>query len=315
MRSIPIALQDSLDTGSTTLCYLLKITARNAVSFGVTSLDVDVTYDDGGGPITYAAQIGLNQSGIAATEGLEVPNADAQMLLVKQTAFNENDIQNGLLDYAKYVLYRVDWKDLDAGHYIVSTGTAGKVDSMDGVSGIMELRGLAQQLKQNFVELYSLKCRATFGSMPSSQEKRPCMFDTMTLWETGTALSVGAEPDRIFTTDLPEPTGPLGPLTYVPGIVRFESGANAGVEREIESFDANVMSLKFPTPYPIEAGDSVTARPDCGKEYVADCKDRFDNHEWFRGEYRIPLADEGPAGTPGATYPGFGTGIVPGYLP
>jgi uncharacterized phage protein (TIGR02218 family) len=315
VRNIPIALQDSLDTGSTTLCYLLKITATNGTSFGVTSLDVDIDYDDGAGALVYQSRIGLNQSGIATTEGLEVSNANSQMLLVQQTEFNEADIQNGLLDYAKYVLYRVDWKALADGHYIVSTGTSGIVETRDGVSGIIELRGLSQQVKQTFVELYSITCRAEFGSVTTSQNKAPCNFDISGLWESSSVLTVGVEADIEFTTILPIPTGPLGDLTYVPGVVRFTSGLNNGAVIEIQSYEGNVMRLKFPTPFPISPGDLIDARPDCHKQYVEDCKDKYDNHEWFRGEYKIPLADEGPAGQPGATYPGFGTGIVPGTLP
>ena len=74
MKSIPPALQTHLDQRGTTLCYLLKITATNGQALGVTSLDVDVDYDDGTGLLTYSSAIGLNQSSLATSAGLEVDN-------------------------------------------------------------------------------------------------------------------------------------------------------------------------------------------------------------------------------------------------
>lgn len=37
----------------TTLCYLLKVTPKQAATFGMTTLNIDVPYDDGTGSLTY----------------------------------------------------------------------------------------------------------------------------------------------------------------------------------------------------------------------------------------------------------------------
>jgi uncharacterized phage protein (TIGR02218 family) len=304
-RNIPAALQAHLDGYGTTLAYLLKIVAKDGTVIGVTSHDVDLDYDDGGGSITYQSAIGLETSAIDSTSVLDVDNLEAKMLVVDSSDFTEQKINAGVLDFADFWIYRVNFDDLAAGHYIVLKGTTGAVRSMDGLAGVVELRGLSQGLKQTAsVELYSITCRARFGSQ-DGEERQPCFFDTTSLWSSDTILSVDStEPDRIFTaTTTPAATGPGGALPFVPGIVKFTSGANAGLTVEIEDVVGDEITLRFQTPYDIQAGDTYDIRPDCAKRYVEDCIGLFDNGINFRGEPYVTAGDEASQVTPGATYP------------
>lgn len=311
IRTIPASLKTHLAGSGTSLCYLLKITTKDGTSFGVASLDQDVAFDDGGGFVTYQAAIGIEQSAIASSANLEVNNSEGKLLLVDTSPVTEEQIAAGALDFAKYVLYRVNWQDPSQGAYIVQSGILGSVSAVDGLAGLVELRGMSQQLKQSFVHLYSLDCRATFGSQVGD-EKFPCLFDASSLWSSDTVLSVDAtEPDRIFTaTTTPSATGPNGALPFVPGLVKFTSGNNAGLTIEIDDVTGDVITLRFHTPYDIQATDGYDIRPDCGKKFEDHCIAHFDNGLNFRGEPLIPLADESNVGTPGANYPTFPVGVV-----
>lgn len=304
-RTIPAALQANLDEYGTTLAYLLKIVAKDGTTIGVTSHDADLDYDDGGGSITYQSAIGLESSTIDASNVLDVDNLEAKMLIVDGTDFTEEKIRAGVLDFADFWIYRVDFDDLAAGHYIVLKGSTGAVRAMDGLAGVVELRGLSQQLKQTAsVELYSLTCRARFGSQ-DGEERQPCFFVTTSIWSSDTVLSVDSiEPDRIFTaTTTPAATGPNGALPFVPGIVKFTSGQNVGLTVEIEDLVGDEITLRFQTPYDIQAGDGYDIRPDCAKRYVEDCIGLYDNGLNFRGEPYVTAGDEASQVTPGATYP------------
>jgi len=306
-RAITAAMQAHLDTFSTTLIWILKITARNGSSFGVSQLDIDVFYDDGNGEVRYQSAIGLDQSSIESSANLDVDNSQATMLLVDPGDFTDEAIAAGVLDFADFELLRVNWEDLTY-HYRGPFGTLGAVSSKDGLAGVVELRGKAQSLKQTFVDLYSLTCRARFGS-GYADEKFPCLFDAESLWSADTVLSVSSEPDRVFTaTTTPSATGPNGALNFVPGLVRFTSGSNDGASREIENVQGDEITLRFPTAYPIAPTDDYDIRPDCNK-LKRTCIDDYDNFENMRAEPELRPADEASSGMPGANYPrypGFG---------
>ncbi len=312
MRTIESNLQVNLDAAGGTRCFLIKFITRTGVIFGVTSLDVAVTYNDGLGELTYSAAIGLDQSPIQTSASLEVDNSEAKMLIADAGNFTSQDIETGVLDYARFIVYRVNWRDYTVAspltltpqrHYIVQSGTTGAIKEADGMLGIIELRGLPQGLKQSFNELYSITCRARFGS-GVGEALFPCNFDAEALWDNGDVASVGAETDRIFTaTTAPTATGPNGALGFGPGLLEWLTGDNVGLTSEIETVVGSVVSFRFPTPFPMTIADTYKARPDCGKRFAEDCVAEYDNFLNFRGEYLIPLADESSQSSPGAIAP------------
>lgn len=304
MKTIPAALQAHRDLYQTTQCYLLKIAPQQGSAFGVTSLDQDVDYDDGGGSLTYQAAIGMNQSPIESSSELSVDNSEAMLLV--GVDFSKADIAAGVLDFADFYLYRINWASPSDGHELKHQGTTGIIRSHDDLSGIIELRGLSQILKQNYIDSYSITCRAKFGSA-DGEEEFPCLFDTTSLWQTTTVDTVGAETDRIFTAvDTPAATGPNGALGFEVALITFLTGANAGLTVETETVTGKDITLRFNAAYAIVAGDSFKIRPDCRKRYSEDCVDQYDNADHFRGEPWIPLTEESPAQFPGANIKGLG---------
>jgi uncharacterized phage protein (TIGR02218 family) len=280
---------------STTKCRLLKITGRDGSVVGVTSLDRSIRYDDGEGEVLYRAPIGFGEVALETAANLEVGNSEAKVLLVNAGPFTAQSIEAGILDYGSYVIYQVNWEDLTSGrHEIVHTGTIGIIKNVDGVSGVIELRGLPQTLKQNYIELYSLTCRAKFGSGGGGTcvARGQCGFDAESLWQEHTVASVGEEIDRILTLDSPPSvSGPGGDLPFVPGLLQWLTGDNAGLTSEIEGVDGAEITLRFGTNYTIEAGDTCKLRPDCDKTWET-CRDLFENQLNFRGEPFIPVSDE-----------------------
>lgn len=300
--AISSAFQAILDQDGTTLCNLLKIVARDGTVLAVADLDVDLAFDDGGGEIVYSAPIGHETSNREAAGDLSVDNAEATLLLLDSGDFTEEKLHAGLFDNAKYWLYRVDFNDPSAGFRIVDYGRTGAMRVREGLAGVIELRGLQQLLKQSIVQLYSITCRARFGSFG----RFGCGFDADSLWISRTVASVDSEePDRIFTlSSAPSVSGPNGALSFAPGLVRFTSGNNAGASVDIEDVQGSTVYLRFPVAYDVEISDGLDLRPDCAKRYEEDCIGAYDNGDNFQGEPLIPLGDEGSEHTPGAQLPG-----------
>lgn len=76
------------------------------------------------------------------------------------------------------------------------------------------------------------------------------------------------------------------------GVVIFETGALAGVKREIVSWNAGTRTITLfgPTPGGILPGDGFRIQPGCD-QMRATCQTRFDNYLNFRGEPFVPGQD------------------------
>lgn len=317
MRNVPVAIQTALDSGVTTMTFLLKIEPQTEgfPDFGVTLLDKDVVYNDGDGAVTYLAPIGMVPANITASGDMEVGNTEIQHLLPEfNTPISEADISSGVYDFAWYSYYLVDYSNLTTGnHVVLAHGQLGQMRMEDGLSWWSELTDLTKQLMQSIVEKDSITCRAIFGSQPIGtsdssgtvvEQRFPCGKDGEALYVgPKTVTSPGAEFNITFTAS------GLGAAanTYVPGMVRWLTGDNAGRVCEVESQNGSgVISLTFETMFPIQTGDTFEIRPDCTKwkEGTNGCKFHFGSTEWklhYRGEPYIPVADADQLNMPGAT--------------
>lgn len=283
MKSIPIALQAHYDTGCTTTCELVRIECKDGTVLGMTTLDSDVVYDDGDGPVTYRADNGFRPSRSQQSADLDVDNAELQGW-IGTDGVTEQQVRAGLFDYAKFRHYRVNYLDLAAGHEIRGAGTLGETKfSAHGFT--IEQRSLTQQLKQTISQLYSRTCRATFGDAKCGRAFA---------WVSGTVTAAdGTEPDRVFTCGLAQAAD-----YFVPGVVEWLTGDNAGRQMEVDAYAPGAVTQTFSLPYPIQPGDTFRIRQDCDKTFAM-CKARHANVLNFRGEHLIPQ-DGGASMVPGA---------------
>lgn len=314
-RHMSDAMRAHLQGPMQTTCWLLRIipVTPGYASYGITELDRDVIYDDGGGELTYSAAIGMVPASVVQSAGLEVNNTELPALLPEyDIPVSEQDIRAGVYDYASFVLYLVNWADLSMGHVTLHAGSIGQVSiNGDGLSFVNELRGLGAKLKQSVCSKDSLTCRAIFGSQPiGSSTPGPqvardwCGFDASAELVATSVASVGSEATRTFT--VADATGWTADM-LAPGVVVWSTGLNAGRTHEVESnTSGGQIDLAFEAAFPIGVGDQLSYRPDCSKharDASKGCKFWFGT-EWvlrFRGEPDIPVGDASALGTPGAS--------------
>src|SRR4051812_28657365 len=163
MRNVPVALQAHLDSGATTVTYLLRIepVTPGFDPIGITLLDKDVVYDDGDGEVTYLAKIGMVPANLESTSGMDVDNTESQHLFPEfDLPISEADMTAGVLDFAKQRWMLVNYEDLSMGHVELTRGTTGRARSEDGQSFFLELVDQSKQLMQSIVEKDSITCRA-----------------------------------------------------------------------------------------------------------------------------------------------------------
>lgn len=290
-NSFPGALLEHLQQPVTTTCALLLLTLRDGRQFGMTSLDVPVTYLG----ITYSATDGLDRSLIATDTGLTVDNSEGYLLLSDLDGVTLQMVAAGELDDARWELRMVNYRDLSMGHGIIDAGDVGMVKTKDGIIWMPELVSYAMRLRQPIGTVTSRSCRAIFGSIADDQ--LGCGVDAEALWEPGEVTGVSTdEPKMIFADAALTITSP------VPGRVRWLTGNNASANRlyQIDAYSeaSGTVVLLEPLTFDIELGDTFEIRPDCAKNMAA-CK-AYGNLINYKGSPYIPVADGLETATPNA---------------
>lgn len=292
-RTIPAALQVHLNQSVTTTCRLLRIALRDGRVFGVTSLDADVTYNDGRGAVTYSANQGVDVSAISASADMTVANAEAQSLLVTTpTGITEAMIEAGELRDAEWTLYLVNYRDLSAGHIILGAGDVGEVTKRWGLVWTPELLSYSVRLNQPIGTHWSRTCRAIDGSPADSQTGCGRTITQI----PGAVTVVGTENDRQFTGN-----HTAGAFPFAPGKVLWVTGQNTGRTGFVEVHTAGAVTFGNAMPYPIAAGDTYTIADTCPRTWAA-CVARGNQFN-FKGEPLIPTGDAASVSTPGAQAP------------
>lgn len=319
MRFIPPPLQQHKNGDATTLTTLLRFETTSGKVVGFTTLDQDITYNDGRGPLVYRAPIGFQPASIYEALGFEVDNTETEHLLVPEydLEISEFDVNAGVWDYAEFDMYEVNYENLSQGHSILKHGTVGQVRSKDGLQMFGELRGLTAQLRKPVVEVDSRTCRAIFGSQPGDPGIRfPCGYNAESLWVEGEVEAVGIEALYTFTDSTATTESDVNGF-FVPGLVQWLTGNNAGKTMEVDQYDGatGTFTLRHPLPYAIEVGDTYRRRRDCSKRFednAKGCAHWFGNDRGlhFRGEPFIPVADIGTLTTPGAGTGSIFTGVI-----
>ena len=319
MKTIDITLLAHKAQAATTLCDLLLVGPLDDGSYmGFAGLDRDVVFTPSVavGEVTFVARTGVQMSAFQASGDLSVDNAEAETLKpvasYEAEGFTQEQIDAGALDAVRFVVLRVNYKDLTAGRSeVIAGGTIGEMRSKVGGLTVLELRSWSQMLKQQFVQSDSLSCRAIFGSQPIGtgggvvEERFPCGYDLSSEWVNGTVTSVGTTTDMEFTdSDL---TGSSYDENYfAPGMVEWLTGDNAGQMIEVDTYDVDTgaVALRFPSVSAITVGDTYRIRRHCTKQWTGhnSCETFWgsDKAKHFRGEPHIPVGDAATLNAPGA---------------
>jgi uncharacterized phage protein (TIGR02218 family) len=199
-------------------------------------------------------------------------------------AFNEEalidisvqDIEAGVLDRARTVVFLCNWRNPNGGQYVRRLGFLGELSRDSDGKYTSEIRGLGQLLQQTIGRTYGERCNVvTFGDAR-------CGIDVEGL---KLSLAVSTSPDRkhltapLVGTLLPE-------FTVVGGLVRFTGGDNDGYAREVKRISLAGSTLTVETYDELSAdaapGDTFDLLPGCDRRYTT-CRDIYQNLDNFRG--------------------------------
>lgn len=301
MKYIPIQLLDHYQQEALTTCRITRVLCKDGTLLGFTDLDVDVPYDpaafdpggtgDDWGFLVHKASSGAVLQQLNTAANLSVDNTNFQILPGTDSLSVEQAL-NGFFDLAQVRVYRLNYLDTGMGHECVAVGQLGQTTISQNIA-IVEYRSLTDLLKQPESDLYSIVCAHKFGDAPFC----PKPFD----WTNGTVNAVDpADALRVFADSTLTPDDNF----YVPGVVEWLTGDNAGRQMEVDQNTAGTFALALPMNYAIQLGDTFRVRQDCSKIWQDGdngclyhwADERF---KYFGGFPDIPVADGGVAMIPG----------------
>jgi uncharacterized phage protein (TIGR02218 family) len=274
MKSIPPALKQHYEQGTTTLTTCWKLERTDGQVFGFTAYDTDLLIDG----MVYVARTGFSPTDLDSNSSLAVDNLNANGVL-DSDLLTEEELATGKWDFAAVEIFLVNAKNIGQGRDILVSGRLGEV-KVGRVGFEAEVRGLANAYAQSHNLTYQPGCRATLGDSKCRVDLAPFTFE-------GTLTAVSPDGLTLFDIDRTEPNG-----FFDFGNVRMTSGKSNGLVMEVKTFEAGQMGLQLEFGPGVEAGDTYTIQVGCGKRYQEDCIGRFNNGINFRGEPHLPGMDK-----------------------
>lgn len=279
-RVIPAPLLAMLKSTQLTSAILWRITKRDDSQILGTDHDEDVPITLGG-PYDglYMAASSITGTNLRATADMAVNNMEVSGATPSdgniRTDINVAEIEGGLFADAEVEILLCDWQTPSKGVLLVQRGNLGDIGRDSDGNYSTEIRGLAERLRQVVVRTYSERCQVR------NLGDTECKVDLEALRETGTIVTVTSR--RRFSATI---SGSHAVKYFSLGVLRFETGANAGFEREIKMDDegdvAGEVSLWDSMPFAIAPGDTFSLVPGCDR-LINTCGVKYSNVVNFRG--------------------------------
>lgn len=256
----------------TNLAICWKLTLVSGTVMGFTDHTSDLMINS----VLYKAATGFSPTSIETKDKFSVDNLDVAGIL-DAASITEADIMAGVYDFAEIEILMVNVIDLSQGVIIHRRGWLGEV-TLKNSQFIAEVRGFAQKLSQNIVELYSPTCRAVFGD-------NRCKVNLANYTVSSSVSSVIGR--QVFISNSMVQTAGY----FSGGEIQWLTGANAGRRMEIKEFGNKQFTLALPMPSNIAIGDTFNAIAGCDKTFET-CVGKFNNAINFRGEPHVPGMDK-----------------------
>jgi uncharacterized phage protein (TIGR02218 family) len=279
---------------------LVKVTRVDGTVLGFTDSDQPVVF----GGVTYKPDQGIKMSALSVSLGSSVDNTNVEGGF--SADIPDTDLAAGKYAGAVCVVSVVNLDSLGDGNLILATYDFGQIEITDNGFQI-ELRGILGRLKQTIGELTSKKCQC------SRLGDARCKINLATATVAGRSVKVTRTVGAVASQKQFDVASESAPSTfYTYGHVKFTSGLNAGIERDVKTHTlvsgSGRIEVREPFPFAVAVGDTCELIAGCNKKMKYDppydvsgnptletpiahtCKE-FGNIVNFRGFHFLPGND------------------------
>lgn len=273
MRHVDQHTQDRLGAQSAKTAHVLRIFREDGAVIGLTDHDRDIAF----GGVVHLAQPGIGFDGLQQTADL-APDFALVRSSLASGGIVEDDLEAELFARSRAEIWRVDPEDTSA-RLLLSVGTIGEI-ARSGDALEIEFRGMAQALAKPVGRVFQKSCDAELGDARCGVD-----LDASGRRRQGTVLQADGLSVEISLA------GAADPHLFAHGTLSLVgSRANRPI-RAVRAITGGLsLTLWEEFAVTLRAGDTVEISAGCDKRF-ATCRDRFSNHERFRGFPSIPGMD------------------------
>lgn len=157
MKTISTDLSNHLDKEVTSLATCWRIVRKDGQEFFFTDHDQDILFEGD----LYEADSSYDRTAIQNNADFSVDNLDVAGV-VDSDKISETELRAGLFNRADVYMFLVNWQAPSQGALKLRRGWLGEVTLLNNGTFQSEIRGLAQALSHNFIEVFTSQCRADF---------------------------------------------------------------------------------------------------------------------------------------------------------
>lgn len=276
MLTLNSELESHLQGDVTTHCFAWIIRRKDQQSFGFCDHDRPLLVNG----VSCSPQSGFNSSEAISQLGLSLDSSEVEGAL-SHDILTAEDIERGLYDGARVETYLVNWKQPEQV-VLLRHASIGKI-TRSGIKFVAELKSSAAQLDRVFGRRIKRGCDAVFAD-------RRCGIDPADPRYYGEAVVEAVNGQDMIVSGL----SGFANHWFERGELRWLSGQNQGSTNRlishVKAADATSLILQDMPVYNVEIGDHLSVLAGCDKSF-AQCRERFANHENFRGFPHIPGND------------------------
>lgn len=276
MLTLDPEFESHLQGDVTTHCFAWILRRKDGAVFGFCDHDKSLPVKG----INCFPQSGMNGSEAGSQMGLSVDSSEIEGALTSD-ALNDADIERGLYDGATVETYLVNWAQPEQC-VLLRSSVIGKI-TRSGMSFTAELKSSAAQLDRVFGRRAKRGCDAEFS------DKR-CGINPVDPRYAGEGIVEDVNGQDMTVSGL----GTFASHWFERGKITWTSGQNKGSANSIVSHlrqgDTASLILQDLPVYEVQLGDRFWVLAGCDKSFQY-CRDRFANHENFRGFPHIPGND------------------------
>lgn len=276
MLQLPSELESHLQGDVTSHCFVWILKRKDQAVFGFCDHDRELIIHG----VSCHPQSGMNGSEASAQLGLSVDSFEIEGAL-SSDILSETDIERGLYDGAQVETYLVNWAQ-SVQIVLLRSATIGKI-TRSGLKFVAELKSSASVLDRVFGRRAKRGCDAEFAD-------GRCGLNCNAPRYHGEGVVVAVNGQDITVSGL----SAFAPHWFERGALQWLEGQNQGSGNTIVSHTrfentASLILQELPI-YAVKTGDRFSVLAGCDKSFQQ-CRERFFNHENFRGFQHIPGND------------------------
>jgi uncharacterized phage protein (TIGR02218 family) len=281
VKSLDPNFKKALIQPNLTFCWCWLITRTDGLMVGFTSIDLELAIAS----VVYRPFTGFDPGAAQWSEGLDKTDSQTLAGILDQSGISRAELLSGVYTGAEVRRFLVNYLDPPVSFEISRTNPLKFIELPRGYIAEIKSNNLGYEIKvKDELSLLdrpigtntSMTCRCNLGDDRCRVNLTPFTWQvTVTEVESRRNFKIlGNFPDNYFDR----------------GRLKFTSGNNAQIHRDIGFHVGSSLILYEPLPFEINVGDTLTVISGCVKTELA-CVVKFRNFANFQGEPDIPTTD------------------------